>query len=139
MHRLECCLTQRFMKNTSKFLYESTNLPDKTILDKISRYDAAETLGLPGKWPRSYSSEVSTCPLCRTALPPLTKRRQRLQTDKKLIISKLHIIEVEVYTRKCKSCCILIRPDTLHHGLLNIGDVTLVTLDIFFLLRNTVR
>ena len=127
------------MKNTAIHLMESTELPDKSILDKITRYDAAETLDQPGKWPRSFSTTLSCCPKCGTALTPLTKKRQRLQTDRKIIVSKLHVMEVEIFTRKCKSCCLLLRPDTLQHGLLNIGDATLVTMDIFFTLRNTVR
>ena len=126
-------------KNTAEYLLESAEIPDKSILGTITRYDAAETLDLPDKWPRSFSTELTICPMCKSQLPPLVKKRQRNQTDKQLLISKLHIIEVEVYTRKCKYCCVIFRPDTLQHGLLNIGDVSLVTLDVFFTLRNTVR
>ena len=127
------------MKNTASHLMETIEIPDKSILDKITRYDAAETLDLPGKWPRSFATAISCCPKCGTALPPLTKKRQRLNTDKKIIVTKLHVMEVDIFTRKCKTCSILFRPDTLQHGLLNIGDATLVTMDIFFTLRNTVR
>ena len=127
------------MKNTAVYLLESVEIPDKSILGLISKYDAAETLDLPAKWPRSFSTVLAFCPKCKKQLPPLVKKRQRNQTDKQLLISKHHIIEVEIFSRKCKSCCVIFRPDTFQHGLLNIGDTSLVTLDVFFTLRNTIR
>ena len=127
------------MKNTAEYLLKTEDLPGKNILETISRQDAAETLGLPGKWARTYTTALTSCPKCGEKLPPLSKKRQRRLTDKQLLISKLHIIVIEIYTRKCKQCFLILRPNTLQHGLLNIGDVTLVTLDVFFTLRNTVR
>ena len=127
------------MKNTAEYLLQEVEVPDKSILSTITKYDAAETLHLPAKWPRSFSTGLAACPKCGEKLPPLVKKRQRLQTDKQLLISKLHVIEVELFTRKCKTCSIIHRPDTLQHGLLNIGDTTLVTLDVFFTLQKTIR
>ena len=92
-----------------------------------------------GKWPRSFSCLEIVCPNCRGKLTQLSSKRQRLISDKKLLISKLHVIEVEIYIKKCKKCYLIRRPDTLQYGLLNIGDVTLISLDIFYTLRNTVR
>ena len=92
-----------------------------------------------GKWPRSFSCLEIVCPNCRGKLKQLSSKRQRLISDKKLLISKLHVIEVEIYIKKCKKCYLIRRPDTLQYGLLNIGDVTLISLDIFYTLRNTVR
>ena len=139
LHRLDCGLTQRYLKNTAEFLMDTIELPDKSILDTISRYDASETLNIPGAWPRSYSTLQTSCPKCCKELAPLSKKRQRLKSDKQVIISKRHILVVDIYIRKCKKCYLILSPDTLKHGLLNIGDVTLVSLDVFFTLRNTVR
>ena len=118
---------------------DTVELPDKSILETISRYDAYETLKLPGSWPRSYSTLETMCPKCCKELGPLSKKRQRLNSDKQVMISKRHILVVEIYIRKCKACYLILSPDTLRHGLLNIGDLTLVSLDVFFTLRNTVR
>ena len=136
---MECNLTQRYIKNTAEYLLESTELPDKSILSVIIRYDAAETLCLRANWPRSFSTELTSCPKCSQQLSPLAKKRQRQQSDKQLLISKLHIIEVEILSRKCKACSIIFNPYTLQHGFLDIGEVTLVTSDIFFIIRASVR
>ena len=116
-------------------MLDNCNLPDKSVLQLISKSDAFETLDLPGKWPSSFSCLEIVCPNCRGKLTQLSSKR-RLISDKKLLISKLHVIEVEIYIKKCKKCYLIRRPDTLQYGLLNIGDVTLISIDIFYTLRN---
>lgn len=114
-------------------------IPDKSILQLVSTYDACETLQLTGKWPRSYSCVEEVCPKCGGKMSLLAKRQQKNTSDKKLLISKLHVIVIDIYSKKCRNCYIIRSPDTLQFGLLNIGDVTLVSIDVFFTLRNTVR
>ena len=138
-HRLECGLTQRYLQNTAEYLLDNCELPDKSILKVISTHDAAETLNLPGKWPRSYSSTDQHCPKCSHELSQLTKKRQRWNKDCQLIVTKLHVIVIDILVRKCKRCHLIVRPNTLQQGLLNVGDTTLVSVDVFFSLRNTVR
>ena len=127
------------MINTAEYLLDTCTLPGKSILETVSRYDAAETLNMNGKWPRSFSTEITCCPKCGHELSHLSKKKQRLNTDSQLLVTKLHVIVIDILTRKCKNCYIIFRPDTLHHGLLNIGDHTLVSLDVFFSLRNMIR
>ena len=79
------------------------------------------------------------CPKCGLKLQSLVKRQQKNNSDKKLLISKLHVLEIELYSKKCKHCFIMLSPDTLQYGLLNIGDTSLISLDVFFTLRNTIR
>ena len=57
------------MKNTASHLMETIEIPDKSILDKITRYDAAETLDLPGKWPRSFATAMDSTPLINGKIP----------------------------------------------------------------------
>jgi hypothetical protein len=42
-------------------------------------------------------------------------------------------------TKQCKLCYPIIKPETLKLGLFNVGDLYLVSWDIFFTLRNTIR
>lgn len=138
-HRLECGKTQKYLHNTAEYLLSTCKLPDKSVLKLVSNSDACETLQQPGKWPRTFSCEEEICPKCGAGLMPLTKKKQRNKTDSQLLITKLHVIVIDILSKKCKSCYIIRNPDTLQYGLLNIGDVTLVSLDIFFSIRNTVR
>ena len=69
----------------------------------------------------------------------LVSKKQKNKSDKKLLITKLHVIPIEILTKKCRKCYLIISPDTMQYGLMNIGDTTLVALDIFFTLRNTIR
>ena len=105
----------------------------------VSKHDACETLELSGKWPRTFICEEDMCPKCGLKLLSLVKRQQNNNSDKKLLISKLHVLEIELYSKKCKHCFIMLSPDTLQYGLLNIGDTSLISLDVFFTLRNTIR
>ena len=50
-----------------------------------------------------------------------------------------HVLEVDIFTKQCKVCFLIVKPDTLSHGLFNIGDMVLVTCDIFFTLQNMIR
>ena len=133
-----CSKTQKFMAQTAKYLYDKETLPDKSIISSIRNCNARETLSSNG-WPRAYSPAADKCPLCDTSLSPLSKKRRRSQEDPSLLITREHVLEIDVYAKQCKSCFIIIRPDTLRSGLLNIGDHTLVSVDIFFSLQNTIR
>ena len=115
------------------------NLPSKLVLQLISTYDAAESLQQDGKWPRTYSCDQEQCPKCGKKLLPLSKRQQKSSSDRQILVSKLHDIVIEILSKKCKSCYLILSPNTLQYGLLNIGDVTLVSFNVFFTLRNTVR
>ena len=127
------------MRHTAEYMLDTCELPDKSVLARVSRYDAAETLNLPDRWPRSFSPSQTLCPKCGHELSQLSKKKQKNNTDPQLLITKSHVIEIDILIRKCKKCYLIIRPDTLQHGLLDIGDVTLVSLDVFFSLRNTIR
>ena len=127
------------MRHTAEYMLDTCELPDKSVLARVSRYDAAETLNLPDRWPRSFSPSLTLCPKCGHELSQLSKKKQKNNTDPQLLITKSHVIEIDILIRKCKKCYLIIRPDTLQHGLLDIGDVTLVSLDVFFSLRNTIR
>ena len=139
MHRLESGLTQQYLQHTAEYLLENCELPDKSILKTISIHDAAETLNLPGKWPRSYTTTDNRCPKCSQELSQLSKKRQRWNTDQQILVTKLHVIVIDIFVRKCKSCHIIAQPNTLRSGLLNVGDTTLISVDVFFSLRNAVR
>ena len=127
------------MTNTAEYLLDFCELPDKEALEIVSRHDAAETLNVPGKWPRSFSTTVTVCPKCGYDLSQLSKKKQRQKTDSQLLVTKMHVIPIDILTRKCKRCYLVIPPDTLRLGLLNIGDQLLVSIDVFFSLRNMIR
>ena len=59
------------MYNTAKYIYDNFSIPDKDILHLVSRYDAAETLNCPGKWPRSFLCDVQKCPKGRLPITTL--------------------------------------------------------------------
>ena len=107
----------------------------------MSRFDANETLELSDRWQITYTCEEIKCPKCFCDLTALFTKPQKNKSDKQLLITKLHVIEIEVFSKKCKNCHLIRSPDTLScsYGLLNIGDLCLVSLDIFFSLRNTIR
>ena len=135
---MECTKTQQYMQNTAKFLYENHSLPDKSIISQIKKCNATETLTGNG-WPRTYSPVIDRCPLCHIFLSPLSKKKRRSEEDRSLLISTEHIIEIDVFTKQCKLCSLILKPDTLSLGLVNIGDTTLVTVDIFYTMQNTIR
>ena len=139
VHRLDCGLTQRYLSNTALYLRETTILPDKSILNVISKYDAAETLEMEGRWPRVFTCDLDVCPKCGGKLPPLSKRQQKNNSDRQILVSKLHILVIDILSKRCKNCFLNLSPNTIAHGCINIGDVTLVTLDVFFTIRNTTR
>ena len=126
------------MQNTSKYLYDNESLPDKTILKTIKQCNAQETLTSTG-WPRTFSPTLVKCPKCDIFLSPLTKKKKKSNEDHCLLISTEHILEIDIFTKQCKLCFLIVKPDTLKLGLLNIGDLSLVTVDIFFTLQNTIR
>ena len=138
-HRLECARTQKYLVNTADYIFKNCSIPDKSILSLISSYDSAEILGLAEKWPRTYACQLETCPECESQLSQLETRRQKNRSDQKLLITKLNMVVVDILSKRCKNCHILYQPETLAYGLLNIGDVTLVSVDIFFSLRSTIR
>ena len=111
---------------------------EKSIINIIKNSNAQETLSSNG-WPRSFSPTLDKCPLCDVFLSPLSKKKRRSGGDHCLLISTEHILEIDVFTKQCKLCFIVFKPDTLSMGLVNIGDLTLVTVDIFFTLQNTIR
>ena len=126
------------MQNTAEYLYQSESIPDKNILKLIKQCNAKETLSSSG-WPRTFSPTIEKCPKCNILLSPVTKKKRRSRDDHSVLISMDHIIEVDIFTKQCKICFLIMKPDTLNLGLLNIGDMTLVTVDIFFSLQNTIR
>lgn len=138
-HRLDCGLSQKYLNNTAEYLLKNSKIPDTSVLKFVSGYDAAETLQLPGKWPRTFACVEDKCPKCDSLLTTLTNKKQKNKSDKKLLITKLHVIVVDILSKKCKKCYLIISPETLKHGLLNIGNICLVSLDMFFSLRNTIR
>ena len=138
-HRLECAQSQLYMHNTSKYIYENSCIPDKDIIHLVGRMDASETLNSPGKWPRTFSCDKQKCPKCQCDLSSFISKKQKHKSDKKLLITTRHAIEINILSKKCQTCHLIMRPDTLSYGLLNIGDTALVSLDIFFSLRNTIR
>ena len=97
LHRLECGLTQRYLRNTAEYLLDTSQLPDKSILQIVSTYDAAETLKLPGKWPRSYSCVENVCPI-----------HESFQTSK---------LVVPVYSSKIPLNCIFVPFSVILHHL----------------------
>ena len=135
---MNCTQTQKYMQNTAQFMYETEKLPSKGILQEIKLCNAKETLSKSG-WPRTYAPVQDVCPKCNSFMSPVTKKRRRANEDRILLISMDHIIDVDILTKQCKLCFLIVKPDTLRLGLLNIGDIMLVTVDIFFSLQNTIR
>ena len=133
-----CSKTQRYMHIIAEYLYRNEQLPGKEILREIKQWNAQETLHGNG-WPRVYSPTCDNCPKCNTMLQPVTKKKGKTLDDARLLISMDHIIEVDIFTKQCKLCFLIVKPDTSSLGLLNIGDMYLVTIDIFFSLQNTIR
>ena len=125
--------------HTAKYLRETVKIPDTSVLQAVSTYDAAETLQLEGRWPRTYNCDMNVCPQCGERLPPSVKRQQKNRSDKQILVTKMHVLVIDILTKKCKACSLYLGPDTIKYGLLSIGDVALVSLDIFFTIRNTVR
>ena len=135
---MDCTKTQKYMQNTAKYIFDNEKLPQKSIINIIKNSNAQETLSSNG-WPRSFSPTLDKCPLCDVFLSPLSKKKRRSGGDHCLLISTEHILEIDVFTKQCKLCFIVFKPDTLSMGLVNIGDLTLVSVDIFFTLQNTIR
>lgn len=80
-----------------------------------------------------------TCPKCCEKLSALEKKPQRNTNDKMLLVTKMHVIELTILSKRCRKCSIVFMPETYNSGLLNIGNITLISLDIFWTLRSTVR
>ena len=135
---MKCSKTQKYMLNTAEYLYRSERIPDKNILNLIKECNANETISKTG-WPRTFSPVLDHCPKCSIILSPVTKKRRRSSEDRTLLISMDHVLEVDIFTKQCKVCFLIVKPDTLSHGLFNIGDMVLVTCDIFFTLQNMIR
>ena len=64
------------MRHTAEYMLDTCELPDKSVLARVSRYDAAETLNLPDRWPRSFSPSLTLCPKCGHELSQLSKKKQ---------------------------------------------------------------
>ena len=126
------------MYNTAELLYQNERIPNKSIIKVIKQCNATETLSTSG-WPRTFSPTKEMCPKCNIFLSPVTKKQRRSNDDRSLLISMDHIIEIDLFSKQCKVCLLIVKPDSLSHGLLNIGDMLLVTVDIFFSLQNTIR
>ena len=67
-------------------------MPDKSVFKLITNYDALETLNQPGKWPRVFTCVIEECNKCNMKLTPVTNKKQKNKTDKKMIVTKLHVI-----------------------------------------------
>ena len=126
------------MVNTSEYLYQNEKLPDKSILKSIKECNARETISMDG-WPRTFSPTLDHCPQCKVFLSPVTKKRRRSSEDMSLLVSLDHILEVDILTKQCKLCFLIVKPDTLCLGLFNVGDILLVSVDILFSLQNMIR
>ena len=135
---MNCSKTQKYMQNTAKYLFLNDRIPDKSIFNSIKHCNARETLTSDG-WPRTFLPSHDKCPSCNIILSPVTKKKRKSNDDHSLLISMEHVIEVDIFTKQCKLCFLILKPDTLNLGLLNIGDMTLVTVDIFFSLQNSIR
>ena len=126
------------MLNTSEYLYQNEKIPDKSILKAIKESNAKETISMDG-WPRTFSPTIDHCPQCKVFLSPVTKKRRRSSEDMCLLVSLDHILEVDILTKQCKLCFLIVKPDTLCLGLFNVGDIFLVSVDILFSLQNMIR
>ena len=88
------------MFNTSKYIFENFQIPDKDVLDLVSRMDASETLNSPGKWPRVFSCDKQKCPKCQSELSSFINKKQKKNSDKKLLVTKRHVIEIDILSTK---------------------------------------
>ena len=138
IHRLKCSKTQKILQNTAAFLYETTQIPEKGIIKEIKKCNAMETISKDG-WSRMFSPTIDHCPKCKLFLSPVNKKKRRSTEDVSLLITFDHILPVDIYTKQCKLCRLIVKPDTLPVGLFNIGDIILISLDILFSLQNLVR
>ena len=128
----------KYMQNTARYLYENEKIPDKSIVNVIKVCNAKETLTGSG-WPRTFTPTLVNCPKCNIMLSPVTKKRAKNSEDQSLIMTMDHILPVDILTKQCKLCFIIFKPETSSLGLLNIGDLHLISWDIFFTLQNTIR
>ena len=65
--------------------------------------------------------------------------KQKTNSDRTFLITTDHILEVQVLSRKCPNCTLIIQAETLPIGLINIGDLLLVSLDVFYSIENLVQ
>ena len=57
-----------------------------------------------------------------------------------ILFSLHHVIECQVYYRKCKRCFLIFFEDTLNiYGLLNVGGVYLISYDLFYMMENMIK
>ena len=139
VHRLSCSKTQKYMQNTSLYLYETEVIPDKSIVKHIMMCNAKETMEVGSGWERTYSPTLVNCPKCNILLSRVTKKWRKETGTPSLLITLDHVIEIDIFTKQCKMCYLIIKPETSSIGLLNIGDLYLVSWDIFFTLQNRIR
>ena len=139
VHKLSCSKTQKYMQNTSHYMYHTEEMPAKSILQDIKKCNAKETIEAGSGWARTYSPTLVNCPKCNIILSPVTKKWSKDSANPSLLITMDHILEIDIYTKQCKMCFLIIKPETSRIGLLNIGDLYLVSWDIFLTLQNTIR
>ena len=128
------------MRNTAEYLFETCSpvLPDKTIINLINSANARETIDAGG-WPKVFIPTLVNCPKCNEFLSSVSKKRQKNSSDSTFLVTKCFTIKIEIYSKTCKKCSLIVQPQTLQLGLLNIGYLNLVTLDIFFTMQNMIR
>ena len=122
LHRLDCSKTQKYMQDTAQYLYENEQIPDKAIIHLIKTCNSHETMTGSG-WKRTFSPELEKCPKCSNILSPVSKKRRKSSDDHSLLITMDHIIEVDILTKQCNHCYLIIKPETSKLGLFNIGDL----------------
>ena len=128
------------MSNTAKYLLETISpvLPNETIIKEINVANARETINGSG-FPKVFIPNKVKCPLCSEMLSSVSKKRQKKSSDCTLLVTKCHTIKIEIYSKTCTTCLLMVQPETLHLGLLNIGDLNLVALDILYTMQNLIR
>ena len=128
------------MANTAKYVFETISpvMPDESICKEINIKNARETLNGDG-FPKVYIPNAVKCPACSGMLSSVSKKRQKNSSDCTLLVTKCHTITIEIYSKTCTSCLLVVQPETLDLGLLNIGDLNLVSLDICYTMKNLIR
>lgn len=139
-HEEDCKLSLNYIEMSASYLFDTLHLPEKSVIaEKIQTYSSAETLNIEDKkWPRYFLPSRTHCPTCKELLEAPTKKS--LNGRKSMIITLDKLIQVDILQRKCKSCRLLIYPDTVEeYGLLCVGGIYLLSLDLLFSMESRVK
>ena len=133
-----CGKTQSLMRTTAEYLLDTISLPNESVIGVINKANAKETFNESG-WPRVFMPSKVKCPKCSEILSSVSKKRQKSKSDCAILVTKCHTLKVEILSKSCSKCCLIVQSETLSLGLLNIGDLHVVSLDIFFTMQNMIR